>query len=173
MIQRSAFMMRRRGYSVADRDLIHPQAVQHSKYHVEAENGVQNAMLAVLLHPCGITAIAVSVLIGFRIDATLSKLRMLRDRGEIGSSRKGGCKSLWMTSAATAISRLAHAEEKRNEAAESQARRHAKKRSAAIAEKEAAEDSFLAPIVQRIIPAIHADRIYPAGPRSVFDMCHG
>lgn len=147
-------------------------AAQQSKYHGSSESGMQNALLAVLAHPGGITAIAIAEMICLRIDSTLSKLRILRDRGEIGVSRQGGRNALWMTYTAVACANLEYAEKKRCEAAESQARRHAKKRSAAIAEKEYAECEFLAPVVHRIIPAMNAERLYPAGPRSVFEFAH-
>ena len=159
-----------------------PEAAYESKFHGTAETMVQTVLLVLLAHPEGVTAVETAAMLGRGVDSILHKLRVLRDRGEAGTSHVGGCKALWLLADLAAVHRLEHAARKRREATEMQARRNERRRQqaaaerwsfgAALAEIDALEAQGVDtdPVIRRIIPAHMAQPLQVAGPRWVFDL---
>ena len=141
-----------------------------------AEDGINDALIVIEAHPEGISAKAISKLIGLGPDSTCEKLRRLRDRGQANATRQGGINAVWMTWERAEAARAAYASQARSKAAEAEDRRRDRKRSIAAQERAQAEaeqaailDAFEADPEHLLIPAGAWKATIPAGPRWVFD----
>jgi len=147
-----------------------------SKFSQDAEDGIQNALLAVLSHPEGLTGVQVAIMIGLGPDSAKSKLRELHRRDEIAPGFISGNMRLWMLPSAAAAFSAAQYERLRINDAISRKRRREQRRlkdaadKAKLIEHDADLDVDRHPMVQRIIPAAAASPITPRCARWVFDV---
>ena len=136
-------------------------------FHDSAEDGIQNALLAVLAHPEGINGVAVARLIGRRTDSAKSKLRELNRRGDISRVCVCGNSYIWMMpelAKAFEAARAVTARERENAGRDRRRLQEEQRR------KEANEQYADKPMIQRCIPANECRPLRPSGPRWVFDV---
>lgn len=130
---------------------------------LSALDGMQNALFVVLAHPHGITANEVADLIGLRVDATMNKLRKLREAGYIGPSKYfGGNKTTWMPKEESEKSCKANAIASKEKRAQ---QKKAHKQLVLMNEQAAFETGK-----HRVIPAHMAPKLRISGVRWVFEL---